>query len=165
MTVVDFPFSNLWYLQGSRHLPIVEAGVTHDLRIQRREIQFLLAPSDEKPSRRIADDEEPVGGSLGVLRPRGELPVVLEQEVAQQDLDLVGSEEAPGTGVVAVAEPEVLGRRADQLAVVLPPGRPPHPQEPRPVEPRRVRPVVRRVPHVRRVRDHVLALADHRPVR
>lgn len=51
-----------------------------------------------------------------------EAPVVLEQEEAQGDLDLVGGEEAARAGVLAVAEQQERRRRRHELPAVLLPG-------------------------------------------
>lgn len=50
---------------------------------------------------------------------RDVLPVVLHEQVAEDDLDLVGGEEASRAGVLPVAEAEVRRARGHELPAVL----------------------------------------------
>lgn len=49
----------------------------------------------------------------------GKLPVVLQQEVAQRDLDLVGSKESSGAGMLPMPKAEVMLTCADQVCYLV----------------------------------------------
>lgn len=48
-----------------------------------------------------------------------QLPLVFHQQMAEDDLELVGSEEAPGTRMLAVAKTHLCRRGADQVRDVV----------------------------------------------
>lgn len=59
----------------------------------------------------------------------GKLPIVLQQKVTQRDLDLIGSKEPSGTGVLSVPKSEVLLTCADQVCHLVLSGGLPHAEE------------------------------------
>lgn len=96
------------------------------------------------------------------LEPIGELPVVLEQQMRQRNLDLIGGEEATGASVLTVAEAGVLGAGTDEVRVLLLVGAA-HVEEAVAVVGGRVLVVVC-VPHVGVCGDDLLALAEDEAV-
>ncbi|QBZ53329.1 hypothetical protein PoMZ_09006 [Pyricularia oryzae] len=74
----------------------------------------LLPPSHHKPRGRVHVQQKPQ--RHGRVRGAVDQPkVVLDQQVAKDDLELVGGEEAARAGVLAVPETQALRRRADQV--------------------------------------------------
>ncbi len=83
------------------------------------DIQLRLLPApNQQFCRRAGNRRDPVhdGCDVGARR---QLPVILDQQVTQRDLDLVGGEEASGTGMLAVSEGEVVRARRYQLSRML----------------------------------------------
>lgn len=77
-----------------------------------------LTPLDQDPEFLVRDQGQAPVRKVRVL-PLREPPVVLENHVAEDDLELVGGEEAPRTPVQTVPEADVLSAGADEVCHVL----------------------------------------------
>lgn len=64
----------------------------------------------------------------------GQLPIVLQQEVTQCDLDLIGSKESSWAGVLSVSKSDVLLTCADQMHHLVLSRSFPHAQKPVAIE-------------------------------
>lgn len=80
-------------------------------------IQFLTPPPEKQLCLRVhCVENTPIYDvGLGTIR---KLPLVLEYQVRQEDLDFVGGEEAAGTSMGAVAEPEMLRACTDEVGLL-----------------------------------------------
>ena len=85
---------------------------------RRLQLNLRLSPPNQYPRFGIHRQHQPELEGLGAGRSRGDLPVALEQQVAERDLGLVRDEEAAGARVLAVPEGQVVGARADEVRLV-----------------------------------------------
>lgn len=69
--------------------------------------------------RRIRNNVRPNHHILWLRHPILELPIVLQQQPTQRNLDLVAREEATRTRVQAMPEPQGFGRGGDKLPIIF----------------------------------------------
>lgn len=73
------------------------------LRTKRGQVDFLFPSPNQKLPTGVRHQRHAKGEDVGVVA-FGELPVVLEQEVTQRDLDLVGGKESSWACVLSVSK-------------------------------------------------------------
>lgn len=78
------------------------------------QVKFLLTSPDKNLHLLIRDQRQAKVEEIRRL-PLGELPVIFEDDVVQQDLELVGGKEAPRACMLPVSEADVLGAGTDEV--------------------------------------------------